>query len=53
MDSSLYPQFDGKTRIMLVYPHVQLCSVWGPVGNFQSRSIIASVSLCSMNVKLM
>lgn len=38
---------------MVEHPHVQLCSVWGPVGDFQSRSVIASVSLCSMNVKLM
>lgn len=37
---------------MLEYPHVLLHSVWGPVGNFQSRSAIASVSHCSMNVKL-
>lgn len=62
MDSSLHQQFTGKTYLMVVYLYVQLCSVWGPVCNFQSRclaSVIASVSslsyvsLCSMNVKLL
>lgn len=62
MDSSLHQEFTGKACLMLVYPYVQLLSVWGPVGNFHSRcsaSVIASVSslsyvsLCSMNVKLM
>lgn len=35
MDSSLHQQFTGKTCLMLVYPHVQLHTVWGPVGNFR------------------